>query len=592
LTPQAGEEFLQSTLAHLDAVHALAWRLVREHAEDLVQETWLKAYGTWTGTPPRDPRAWLVTICLNTARSWYRRDAARPELLASDPAAALAGAADPAADAIGRVRAEAVHKALWTLPEVQRVGVTLMDLSGFTAQEVAGLTGAPQERLTAGHAHAGEAQRPSLLCQLQHARAGQLAARHSWGGLGEAVGAGQVAVVVAVQPQPPGHRGVRNRVGQAGQGVGAHPTRPSLASRDSVCGEVGRASDVAYRFSINVAVAHTVSSTTAPSSWCGASSFRAVASSSSPPACTASDQPMTARSAASSKTGLSGSSPRRLRTCSRVRPLSSATTVCAAVQYRQPASADTRRMTISLVRVGSHDPPRATPMKPSAAGSRSGRCASDAAIGPGTPSAKYGRVGSGAEAASSSRTRAVGAAPNSPVRTASARAADPAPPECRPAPTPARRQPDQQQKRHHPQRLLEHPAVVAEVKRGQETELQQPEQSAEPARQTENEQQPDAELSSGEHPLPEAEVGHEHVVHQRPDPRQSVLGILVGLNIEDKAGVAAVDQIGDVGPDRDRMDLEQLRHAVQQENQAQEAAQQRQTPRKAARRRQRRTGRL
>ena len=75
------------TLAHLDAVHALARRLVRDHAEDLVQETWLKAYAAWSGTPPRDPRAWLVTICLNTARSWYRRDAARPELLTSDPAA-------------------------------------------------------------------------------------------------------------------------------------------------------------------------------------------------------------------------------------------------------------------------------------------------------------------------------------------------------------------------------------------------------------------------------------------------------------------------------------------------------------------------
>jgi len=142
--PQAAEEFLQMTLAHLDAVHALARRLVREQAEDLVQETWLKAYSAWNGTPPRDPRAWLVTICLNTARSWYRRDAGRPELLTSDPAGTRAATADPAADAIQRIRAEAVHEALWTLPEVQRVAITLMDLSGFTAQEVARLTGAPR----------------------------------------------------------------------------------------------------------------------------------------------------------------------------------------------------------------------------------------------------------------------------------------------------------------------------------------------------------------------------------------------------------------------------------------------------------------
>jgi len=144
VTPQASEEFLQITLAHLDAVHALARRLVRGNAQDLVQETWLKAYAGWPDPPPRDPRAWLVTICLNTARSWYRRDAARPEVLASDPAGTHPGGADPATEAIARIRADAVHRALWALPEAQRIAITLMDLSGFTAREVADLTGSPR----------------------------------------------------------------------------------------------------------------------------------------------------------------------------------------------------------------------------------------------------------------------------------------------------------------------------------------------------------------------------------------------------------------------------------------------------------------
>ena len=169
------------TLAHLDAVHALARRLVREHAEDLVQETWLKAYAAWTGTPPRDARAWLVTICLNTARSWYRRDTARPEVLAGDPAAWRPAAADPAAEAVDRVRADAVHEALWTLPEAQRIAITLMDLSGFTAQEVAGLTGAPRGTVLARvhrgrkalavtlHAHAPE-ESPGSRTERDHDR--------------------------------------------------------------------------------------------------------------------------------------------------------------------------------------------------------------------------------------------------------------------------------------------------------------------------------------------------------------------------------------------------------------------------------------
>lgn len=174
MTPQESEEFLQLTLAHLDAVHALARRLVRDHAEDLVQETWLKAYGAWPGTRPRDPRAWLVTICLNTARSWYRRDSTRPEVVTDDPARSRAASCDPATEAVDRVRADAVHQALWTLPEVQRIAITLMDLSGFTAQEVADLTGAPRGTVLA-RVHRG---RKTLAVRLEaHAPEGSQPAR-------------------------------------------------------------------------------------------------------------------------------------------------------------------------------------------------------------------------------------------------------------------------------------------------------------------------------------------------------------------------------------------------------------------------------
>jgi len=141
---QDQEAFLQMTLAHLDVVHALARKLVRHQAEDLVQETWLRAYAAWPKGPPRDPRAWLVTICLNTARSWYRRDAARPEVLHKGAGATEVSPSDTAAEAIGRVRAQSVHDALWMLPEPQRIAITLMDLAGFTAREVAELTGSPR----------------------------------------------------------------------------------------------------------------------------------------------------------------------------------------------------------------------------------------------------------------------------------------------------------------------------------------------------------------------------------------------------------------------------------------------------------------
>ncbi len=144
MAAEASEEFLQVTLAHLDAVHALARRLVEQRADDLVQETWLKAWAAWERGRPDDPRAWLVTICLNTARSWYRHDGIRPETLVAEPGLTRHAADDPATEAVARVRADAVHAALWTLPEHQRVAITLMDLSGFTAREVAAMLDCPR----------------------------------------------------------------------------------------------------------------------------------------------------------------------------------------------------------------------------------------------------------------------------------------------------------------------------------------------------------------------------------------------------------------------------------------------------------------
>src|SRR5262249_46075067 len=69
----------------------LLWRCARRlmrtrhEAEDLVQETWLKAFRAWHRLQPgTDTRAWLVTILLNTARDWARKTLRQPETLGLD----------------------------------------------------------------------------------------------------------------------------------------------------------------------------------------------------------------------------------------------------------------------------------------------------------------------------------------------------------------------------------------------------------------------------------------------------------------------------------------------------------------------------
>ena len=81
----AAEEFLRATLPALDLVHNLARRLVpnRADAEDLVQETYLRAWQAWTaGRPPRRVEPWLATICLNLGRD---RAGGRPPAWRSPP---------------------------------------------------------------------------------------------------------------------------------------------------------------------------------------------------------------------------------------------------------------------------------------------------------------------------------------------------------------------------------------------------------------------------------------------------------------------------------------------------------------------------
>src|ERR687888_2481686 len=132
-----GEGFQRRPLPALDLVYNLARRFARERAdaEDLVQETYLRAWAAWrSGHRPRRVEPWLATICLNAGRDRARRAATRPETPTAT-AVDLPDAADVAEEAIGRVHRALIERALWALPVEQRVAIALMDLGGFSAAE-------------------------------------------------------------------------------------------------------------------------------------------------------------------------------------------------------------------------------------------------------------------------------------------------------------------------------------------------------------------------------------------------------------------------------------------------------------------------
>jgi len=163
VTSSVHEEFLAATLPALDLVYNLARRMAgqRDDAEDLVQETYLRAFEAWVGRRrPRKVEPWMATICLNAGRSrlrraWNREIPTDAEPLQPDP--------DSVEDQVMReIRRSLVHDALSRLPQEQRVPIVLMDLSGFTAAEVARITGSPRGTVLA-RVHRGRKKLAAML---------------------------------------------------------------------------------------------------------------------------------------------------------------------------------------------------------------------------------------------------------------------------------------------------------------------------------------------------------------------------------------------------------------------------------------------
>lgn len=163
--------FTATALPLLPAVHRLA-RMLVEHdadAEDVVQETFLRAYRYWhTFQPGTDCRRWLATICRRVAHDLHRRarqvdvvDDAELESLAATRLHAAAVAAG-LGDMYTRVDlGAAIRRAMATLDPAFREVVVLSDVEGFSYQEIAETLDIPlgtvRSRLYRGRRHLQEA---------------------------------------------------------------------------------------------------------------------------------------------------------------------------------------------------------------------------------------------------------------------------------------------------------------------------------------------------------------------------------------------------------------------------------------------------
>lgn len=154
----ARQDFEKVALPQLDSLYGAALRLTRNpaEAEDLVQDTYVRAYRFWhtfkTGT---SIKAWMFTILRNTFINRYhktnRRRSTRSDLEAQLNAlgseAAVGRSAPPPVGAealIGQqITRERIDAALESVPDDYRTAVVLADLEGLAYKEIAEIMDCP-----------------------------------------------------------------------------------------------------------------------------------------------------------------------------------------------------------------------------------------------------------------------------------------------------------------------------------------------------------------------------------------------------------------------------------------------------------------
>jgi RNA polymerase sigma-70 factor (ECF subfamily) len=151
ITTSRREAFDQEILPHLDLLYRVGLRYTREpaRAEDLVQDTLLKAYRSWDRFQPgTSARAWLLAIMRNTFINLYRREKREPITLDLDkldfqPVPAEAEESDPEGAFFDKIVDERILRALDTLPLDFREVLVLSDVEGLPYAEIAQALGIP-----------------------------------------------------------------------------------------------------------------------------------------------------------------------------------------------------------------------------------------------------------------------------------------------------------------------------------------------------------------------------------------------------------------------------------------------------------------
>ncbi|MBD0290004.1 MAG: sigma-70 family RNA polymerase sigma factor [Thermoleophilia bacterium] len=145
--------FEEEVLELADQVYRVARRLVssREEAEDLVQETYARAFRSWRSyTPGTNLRAWLFRILTNLNIDRGRREQRSPDMRPMEEGDyylynRLEETSSPADEQriVERLSQDSIVSALSSVPHNYRDVVVLVDIGDFSYQDAAQILDIP-----------------------------------------------------------------------------------------------------------------------------------------------------------------------------------------------------------------------------------------------------------------------------------------------------------------------------------------------------------------------------------------------------------------------------------------------------------------
>ncbi len=142
--------FAEVVLPHLDDALTLARWLTGNatDAQDVVQETCLRAFKALEKGDVDNPRAWLLAITRNATFTWLARNRPKSLVLTGEPdmeetASTSERPETPEEAVIAAADAAMIEKAMAALPQAYRETIVMREINGLTYRDIAEVTRVP-----------------------------------------------------------------------------------------------------------------------------------------------------------------------------------------------------------------------------------------------------------------------------------------------------------------------------------------------------------------------------------------------------------------------------------------------------------------